>query len=58
MMLAMGEYGGLQSYTEFNIANDRALPPNGAEAMRGMLWMINHPEGPLTERYLREYYVC
>lgn len=55
MMLAMGEYGGMQSYTEFNIEYNRDLPPAGAEAMRDVLWVMTHPEGPLTERYLEEY---
>lgn len=55
MMLAMGEYGGMQSYTEFNIEYGRDLPPAGAGAMRDVLWVMNHPEGQLTERYLREY---
>lgn len=55
MMLAMGGYSGMQSYTEFNIEYNRDLPPAGAGAMRDVLWVMNHPEGPLTERYLERY---
>lgn len=55
MMLAMSEYSGMQSYTESNIEYDRDLPPAGAGAMRDVLWVMNHPEGPLTERYLERY---
>jgi len=55
MMLAMGEYPGMQSYTEFNIEYNRDLPPAGAGAMRDVLWVMNNPEGPLTRRYLEEY---
>lgn len=55
MMLAMGEYGGMQSYTAANIESNRDLPPAGAGAMRDVLWVMTHPENQLTESYLEEY---
>lgn len=55
MMLAMGGYSAMQSYTETNIQFERDLPPAGAGPMRDVLWVMTHPEGPVTESYLEEY---
>lgn len=55
MMLAMGGYSAMQSYTELNILYNRDLPPAGADAMRDVLWVMTNPEGPLTRGYIAEY---
>ncbi|MDN5696928.1 MAG: hypothetical protein L0G70_03005, partial [Rubrobacter sp.] len=55
MLLAMGGYGAMQSYTETNIQFNRDLPPAGAEAMRDVLWVMGNPESPLTRAYIQEY---
>jgi hypothetical protein len=53
-MLAMGGYSGMQAYTEKRIEKARDLPPFGAEPLRDVLWVVNHPEGERTRRVLRE----
>lgn len=55
MMLAMGHYSAMQSYPEKNIRWNRDLPPAGADAMRDVLHIMNHPAGERTARLLREY---
>ncbi len=55
MMLAMGGYSAMQSYTETNIRYNRDLPPAGAGAMRDVLWVMTHPQGQITRSHIAEY---
>ncbi len=52
MMLAMGDYTALQSFEAWQIDNPRDLPPTGPEPLRDVLWVVNHPEGELTQQLL------
>ena len=54
MMLAMGGYSALQSFTPLQIENPRDLPPTGPRPPLDVNWVITHPEGERTERILRE----
>ncbi|AHY45773.1 Hypothetical Protein RradSPS_0490 [Rubrobacter radiotolerans] len=49
MMLAMGHYSALQSFTEANIELDRDLPPTGPEPLRDVLTVM---EAPTSEESL------
>jgi hypothetical protein len=55
MMLAMGRYSALQSFTVNQIKNPRDLPPSGQEPLRDVLWTMDHPVGERTESILRRY---
>jgi hypothetical protein len=55
MMLAMGGYSALQSFTEWQLDNPRDLPPTGPEPLRDVLWVMTHPGGERTEQLLREH---
>ena len=54
MMLAMGDYSGLQSFEPWQIRFPRDLPPTGPEPLRDVIWVVTHPEGDRTERILQE----
>ena len=54
MMLAMGDYSALQSFTPLQIQNPRDLPPTGPRPLLDVIWVITHPDGERTERMLRE----
>lgn len=55
VMLALGDYSGLQSFEPVQIEFPRDLPPRGPEAMWDVLWVVQHPDGPLTEKLLDKY---
>ncbi len=55
MMLAMGGYSALQSFTAWQIDHPRDLPPTGPEPLRDVIWVINHPRGERTDRLLEEH---
>ena len=55
VMLALGDYSGLQSFEPGQIEFPRDLPPRGPGAMWDVLWVLQHPDGPLTEKILKEY---
>lgn len=57
MMLAMGQYSGMQSYTKHNILRNRDLPPTGPGPLYDVLWVMNHPTGEHTKRLLQKYRV-
>jgi hypothetical protein len=55
MMLAMGHYSRLQSFSAESIRNPRDLPPTGPKPLRDVLWVMNHPAGERTQRLLEEH---
>ncbi|MGI9049746.1 MAG: hypothetical protein ACR2GU_10325, partial [Rubrobacteraceae bacterium] len=55
MMLAMGHYSALQSFTEAGIMNARDLPPTGSKPLWDVLEVMNHPEGERTSQLLKKY---
>ncbi|MBA3424519.1 MAG: DUF6541 family protein [Rubrobacteraceae bacterium] len=55
MMLAMGDYAGLQSFAEYQVDHPRDLPPTGPQPMRDVLWVMNHPEGEKTQLLLQKH---
>ena len=55
MMLAMGGYSALQSFTAWQIDHPRDLPPTGPKPLRDVFWVINHPRGERTDQLLREH---
>ncbi|MGI9049728.1 MAG: hypothetical protein ACR2GU_10235 [Rubrobacteraceae bacterium] len=55
MMLAMGHYSALQSYTAHNLDPGRDLPPGGAGPMRDVLWVMNHPASERARDLLKKY---
>src|SRR5919199_1509159 len=55
MMLAMGHYSALQSFTAPQLPHPRDLPPTGPKPLRAVLWVMNHPEGERTEQILKKY---
>lgn len=55
MMLAMGHYSALQSFTAGQIAYPRDLPPTGPGPLRDVLWVMTHPDGELTRQLLEKY---
>lgn len=55
MMLAMGHYSALQSYTAHNLDPGRDLPPGGAGPMRDVLWVMNHPVSERARDLLKKY---
>jgi hypothetical protein len=55
MMLAMGGYSALQSFTEWQIDHPRDLPPTGPEPLKDVLWLLQHPNGERTDRLLQEH---
>ena len=55
MMLAMGHYSAMQSYTAHNLNPGRDLPPGGAEPMWDVLRVMNHPASDRAGRLLKKY---
>lgn len=55
VMLALGDYSGLQSFEPGQIEVPRDLPPSGPEPLWDVLWVMQHPDGPLTEKLLEKY---
>ena len=55
MMLAMGHYSAMQSYTVNNIRSDRDLPPGGFQPMRDVLWVMDHPASERAQSLLKKY---
>jgi hypothetical protein len=55
MMLAMGGYSALQSFTAWQLDHPRDLPPTGAEPLRDVLWVMTHPGGERTDQLLRKH---
>jgi hypothetical protein len=55
MMLAMGDYSALQSFTEKQIENPRDLPPSGKGPMQDVLWTMHNPVGERTDEILDRY---
>ena len=55
MMLAMGDYSGLQSFEPRQIRKPRDLPPTGPKPLQDVLWVIKHPGGERTEQLLEKH---
>ena len=55
MMLAMGHYSRLQSFSAESIRNPRDLPPTGPKPLRDVLWVMNHVATERTQRLLEEH---
>jgi hypothetical protein len=55
MMLAMGHYFALQSFTAPQIAHPRDLPPHPPLVYWDVLWVMNHLEGEHTAQILKKY---
>jgi hypothetical protein len=55
MMLAMGGYSALQSFTAWQLDNPRDLPPTGPEPLQDVLWVMTHPGGERTDQLLRKH---
>ncbi|MGH3149083.1 MAG: hypothetical protein ACRDTR_25150, partial [Rubrobacter sp.] len=55
MMLAMGHYSALQSFTANQVENPRDLPPSGKEPLQDVLWTMYHPTGEQTEVILKKH---
>jgi hypothetical protein len=55
MMLAMGGYSALQSFTAWQLDHPRDLPPTGPEPLRDVLWVMTHPGGERTDQLLRKH---
>jgi hypothetical protein len=55
MMLAMGGYSALQSFTPYQIEYPRDLPPTGPEPLEDVLWVMRHPDGERTLALLKKH---
>ena len=55
MMLAMGDYSGLQSFEQWQIDRPRDLPPTGPEPLQDVIWVVTHPEGEKTQQFLKKH---
>jgi hypothetical protein len=55
MMLAMGHYSALQSYTAGEIRHPRALPPTGPRPLQDVLFVMENPAGKRTPGLLGKY---
>jgi hypothetical protein len=55
MMLAMGGYSALQSFTDWQLDHPRDLPPTGPEPLRDVLWVMTHPGDERTDQLLRKH---
>jgi len=55
MMLAMGHYSALQSFTAGQVAHPRDLPPHPPQRYWNVLWVMTHPQGQKTQQILKEY---
>ncbi|MGI8649292.1 MAG: hypothetical protein ACR2KW_02770 [Rubrobacter sp.] len=55
MMLAMGNYSALQSFTELNIKRNRDLPPTGPEPLEDVLRVMEEPGSPEAASILEKY---
>jgi hypothetical protein len=55
MMLAMGGYSALQSFTAWQLDHPRDLPPTGSEPLRDVLLVIAHPGGERTGQLLQKH---
>ncbi len=56
MMLAMGHYSAMQSFTQYQISNPRDLPPDySPQRYQDELWVMYHPEGRQTQQILKKY---
>ncbi|WP_273844724.1 hypothetical protein [Rubrobacter calidifluminis] len=53
-VLALGGYTGLQSYREHRIEHPRSLPTAGKRPLLVSQWVLHHPRGGRTARFLRE----
>jgi hypothetical protein len=55
-ILAMGDYTGLQSFTQNRIRLARAVPPSGDKPLWDAQWVLHHPENRnRTRQVLKEY---
>ncbi len=55
MMLAMGGYPAMQSYTSETILKDRDLPPGGADPLWDVLWVMKNPDDERALQMLRDH---
>lgn len=55
MMLAMGRYPALQSFTPEQLRVAKDLPPTGPGPLRDVLWVMEHPAGERTRGLLEEH---
>lgn len=55
MMLAMGGYSALQSFTKYQIENPRDLPPTGPKPLEDELYVMQHPTAARVPRLLEKY---
>lgn len=57
MMLAMGDYSALQSFTRYQVENPRDLPPYGPDPLRDVLYVMENPAGARVPELLRKHNV-
>ncbi|CAN5735368.1 hypothetical protein BH24ACT22_BH24ACT22_12530 [soil metagenome] len=55
VMLAIGDYSGLQSFELWQVKVPRDLPPTGPKPLRDVLWVIQNPDDDRTRELLDEY---
>jgi hypothetical protein len=55
VMLALGDYSGLQSFERGQIDFPRDLPPDGPKPLRDVLWVLEHPAGERTREIIERY---
>lgn len=55
MMLAMGGYSALQSFTKYQISHPRDLPPTGPKPLEDELHVFQHPASQQTSRLIKKY---
>jgi len=55
MMLAMGDYSALQSFTRYQVENPRDLPPYGPGPLRDVLYVMENPAGERVPELLRKH---
>jgi hypothetical protein len=55
MMLAMGDYSALQSFTPYQIENPRDLPPYGPGPLSDVLYVMENPAGERVPELLRKH---
>ena len=56
MMLAMGHYSAMQSFTQYQISNPRDLPPDyNPQRYQDEIWVMYHPQGQQTQQILKKY---
>jgi hypothetical protein len=55
MMLAMGDYTALQSFTRYQVENPRDLPPYGPEPLLDVLYVMENPAGERVPELLRKH---